>query len=81
MSIASLLLTGGGFVLNFLVLPTLLDENAAVPRLQSFPSAIALFVMTAGYLLLGIVFPAIATAIGGVLWTIVGIYRYPKETD
>jgi hypothetical protein len=79
MDIASLLLTGGGFVLNFLVIPTLIDEDAAIPRMQSFPSAIALFVMTAGYLLLGVIFPAIATAIGGVLWTIVGFYRYPED--
>jgi hypothetical protein len=77
MSIAPLLLTGGGMVLNLLVLPTLLNDEAAVPRLQSVPSVGALTAMTAGYVMLGHPLPAIATALGAILWGLVAVYRNP----
>jgi membrane-associated phospholipid phosphatase len=73
------MLTIGGMILNVMVLPTLLDENAAVPRLQSFPSSIALGMMTMAYVLLELWLPALATLIGCVLWLGVAVYRSSEE--
>lgn len=71
----SMLLVIGGGVLNVMVLPTLWDKEAYVPRFQSVPSAIALAVMTFGYIDQSLIFPAIVTIIGAVLWAGVALYR------
>lgn len=69
------LLTIGGMILNVMVLPTLLNEDAAVPRLQSVPTAAALVMMTAAYLMIPLYLPALATALGAILWGGVAVYR------
>lgn len=71
---STLLVIGGG-ILNVMVLPTLWDEEAYVPRLQSIPSALALAVMAIGYLDRSLVLPAIVTVIGAVMWGGVAMYR------
>lgn len=71
----TMLLTVGGMILNVMVLPTLFSEDAAVPRMQSVPSAAALKMMTGAYILLGLWLPALATGIGSLLWSGVAIWR------
>lgn len=71
----TMLLTAGGMVLNIMVFPTILDSDAAVPRLQSIPSALALLAMTLAYAQLDLVLPGIATALGVILWSLVAAYR------
>lgn len=69
------LLTVGGMILNLMVIPTLVNSDAAVPRLQSVPSAAALVMMTGAYSLLSLWLPAFATGIGAVLWAGVAVQR------
>lgn len=71
------LLTIGGMILNVMVLPTLFSEDAAVPRMQSVPSAAALKMMTGAYAMLGLWLPALATGLGALLWIGVALYRNP----
>lgn len=73
--IAETLLVIAGSVLNILVLPTLVDSSAKVPRLQSLPSAMSLLVMTMAYVLLGMFLPALVTLVGAGMWFAVAKYR------
>lgn len=68
----------GGFLLNVLVLPTLVDSKAAVPRTQSVLTALVLLVCFAiPYYSIGYHIPAIANAFGFLMWTLVALYRAP----
>lgn len=75
----STLLVVGGAVLNVMVLPTLRDTDAYVPRLQSIPSAIALAVMAVGYIDQSLLLPAIVTFVGAIMWAGVAVYRADKN--
>jgi len=76
------LLAVGGFMFNLLVLPTLLDPDAGVPRVQSALSAVALlFCFTVPYAVLGFYWSALANSIGVILWSIVAVYRTPSRSD
>lgn len=76
-----LLFTAGGFAFNILVLPTLLNANAAIPRIQSVLSVVVLiFFFTIPYLWIGYYYSALANIIGAVLWTTVALYRAPQTT-
>lgn len=69
----------GGFLLNLLVLPTLLDSESAVPRTQSVLSAIVLLICFAiPYYSIGFHIPALANGLGFILWGLVAIYRSPS---
>lgn len=75
------LFTAGGFAFNILVLPTLLNANAAIPRTQSVLSVFVLiFFFTIPYLWIGYYYSALANITGAILWTIVAIYRAPTQT-
>lgn len=73
--IAELLVFAGGILLNIFVIPTLLDETAAVPRIQSLAFAIALSTVSIGYMVLGLMLPMISVTTGAILWVLVFIYR------
>lgn len=76
-----MMLAIGGFGMNLLVLPTLLNSNAAVPRTQSVMSAIVLLVcFSIPYYWIGFHLPSIANFIGFILWSAVAIYRHPHRT-
>lgn len=71
----------GGFGMNLLVLPTLLDSNAAVPRTQSVMSAIVLLIcFSIPYYWIGFYLPSLANLIGFILWSAVALYRHPNQT-
>lgn len=75
-----LLLGIGGVILNLLVLPTLLDENATVPRTQSvLSSVVLLFFFAIPYMYMGFHIPGTANLIGVALWAFVAIYRAPSS--
>lgn len=72
----------GGFVLNLLILPTILDGDAAVPRTQSVLSAVVLLVCFAvPYYWIGFYASAASNMIGVVLWTVVAMYRAPTQSS
>lgn len=76
------LLAVGGFVFNLLVLPTLLNPKAGIPRVQSALSAVTLLLcFTVPYVILGFYWSALANSIGFVLWSIVAVYRTPSRSD
>lgn len=71
----------GGFALNLLVLPTLIDSESAIPRLQSvFSSFVILVCFAVPYYAMGFYWPALANSIGFVLWGFVAVYRAPPTT-
>lgn len=72
---AELLIFIFGLTLNIFSLPTLLDEEAAVPRLQSMVTGISLTVISLSYVTLGLLLPAVSVGIGAVFWTFIFIYR------
>lgn len=74
-TLAELLVFAGGIVLNIFVIPTLLDDEAAVPRIQSLAFAIALFTVAVGYTVLGLTLPMLSVVAGAVLWMLVFLYR------
>lgn len=72
----------GGFGFNLLVLPTLLDSNAGIPRTQSILSAVVLlFFFAIPYYWIGFYWSSLANAIGVLLWSIVAIYRSPDSSS
>lgn len=71
----------GGFLFNLIALPTLLNPDAGIPRIQSVLSAAALlFFFTIPYLWMGFYFPALANTIGAIVWTTIAVYRTPNTT-
>ena len=75
-AVAEIMLFVGGMSLNFFIIPTLLNTDAAIPRWQSIPSAIALFVMAIGYFSLSLWLPMLSVSLGAVLWIFVALYRH-----
>lgn len=75
------ILAVGGFIFNILALPTLLSEDAAIPKAQSIPSSLVLFFCFAiPYYTIGFQLSAIANTTGAVLWALIAIYRAPTES-
>lgn len=82
MSFTETILTVGGIIFSILVLPTLMDENASIPRKQSLPSSIVLFFFfTIPYAQLGLILPAVSTTLGAVLWGLVAMYRTQNKHE
>ncbi len=66
----------GGMFLNVFVLPTVFNEDAAVPRTQSIPYVIILIVFFVyPYAALGLYWPTISTFVAALLWLYVALYR------
>lgn len=71
----------GGFGFNLLVLPTLLNSDAAIPRTQSVLSVfVLLFFFAIPYYWIGFYWSSFANVVGVVLWSIVAVYRSPSPT-
>lgn len=81
-ALAEVSLAAGGMLMNFFILPTVLNEDAAVPRKQSVPTACILFLFfTVPYIYLGFLWPAVSTLIGAALWSHVAINRnLPRQS-
>lgn len=72
---AELLVFTGGMILEIFAITTLLDKDAAVPRIQSLMFSIALSIVAIGYFALTLWLPFFSVAIGSVIWMLVFIYR------
>jgi len=72
---AEILIFVFGLTLNIFSLPTLLDEEAAVPRLQSMVTGISLTVISLSYVSLGLLLPALSVGLGAIFWACIFIYR------
>lgn len=74
-SIAEGLVFAGGIILEVFAVTTLLDSEAAIPRIQSVMFAFALGIVSIGYAALSLWLPFISVGIGVVIWLLVFIYR------
>lgn len=74
-AIAEILIFTGGVILELFAIMTLLDEDAAVPRIQSLAFAIALTIVAIGYAAIGLVLPFLSVVFGSVVWMLVFVYR------
>lgn len=73
--VAEGLVFAGGIILEIFAVTTLLDSEAAIPRIQSLMFSFALGIVSIGYAALSLWLPFISVAIGVVIWALVFIYR------
>lgn len=67
----------GTLLIAVVMVPTLLDSRATVPRSTSVPGAIAVFLFIIGFVGLKLWLTALANAISFVFWILVAVYRAP----
>lgn len=68
----------GTLLIAFVLVPTLLDSRATVPRSTSIPGSIAVFLFIIGFTGLELWLTAFANVISFVFWVLVAIYRAPS---
>lgn len=73
--VAEGLVFAGGIILEIFAVTTLLDSEAAIPRIQSLMFSFALGIVSIGYAALSLWLPFMSVAIGVVIWALVFIYR------
>jgi len=73
--IAEGLVFAGGIILEIFAVTTLLDSEAAIPRIQSLMFSFALGIVSIGYAALSLWLPFMSVAVGVVIWSLVFIYR------
>lgn len=71
----------GAFVFAALLLPTLRDSGAAVPRLTSVPTASILVVYAITFWTLGLHLSAAGNLFTAVAWVGIALWRAPRRTD
>lgn len=67
----------GTLLIAVVMVPTLLDSRASVPRSTSVPGAIAVFMFIIGFLGLELWLTAAANIVSLVFWILVAVYRAP----
>lgn len=65
----------GGFVGAAILLPTLLDSDAKVPRWSSVPTMILLLSYTISFYTLGMALSALGSLAGALVWTGIAAFR------
>jgi hypothetical protein len=73
--VAELMIFIGGIVLNIFSIPTVLDSDAAVPRIQAIAYVVALSTVCIGYMSLGLFFPMLSVSFGVFIWIFILLYR------
>jgi len=73
-----LVLAGASMALNVFTVVTVCDDDAAVPRLQSVPTFVALVAIALTYVTLGLYVAAASSVLGALLWALVAVLR-PTE--
>lgn len=73
--VAEGLVFAGGIILEIFAVTTLLDSDAAIPRIQSLMFSFALGIVSIGYAALSLWLPFMSVAVGVVIWSLVFIYR------
>lgn len=71
------LLLFGTLVISVVMVPTLLDADASVPRMTSVPGAFAVFLFVIAFASLELWLTAIANAVSFLLWVLVAVLRAP----
>ena len=69
------LLLFGTLLISVVMVPTLLDLDAAVPRMTSVPGAVAVGLFVIAFASLELWLTAIANAVSFLLWLLVAVYR------
>lgn len=69
----------GTLLIAFVLVPTLLDQRATVPRSTSIPGSIAVFLFIIGFLGLELWLTAFANVISFLFWVLVAVFRAPSE--
>lgn len=67
----------GTLLIAVVMVPTLLNSRATVPRSTSVPGAIAVFLFIIGFVGLKLWLTALANAVSFVFWVLVAVYRAP----
>lgn len=67
----------GTLLIAVVMVPTLLDSRATVPRTTSVPGAIAVFLFIVGFVGLELWLTAAANAVSCLFWILVAVYRAP----
>jgi len=71
--------TLGGFIFALLLIPTLIDSEAQVPRLTSIPTALILVIFSLTYFSLGFYYSTITNLMTAGCWAGISIWRSPEE--
>lgn len=67
-----------GWLLNISALATVLNKEAAVPRLHSATVLLCMIIYFAGYHSLGLLNAAISVAVAALIWLFIFLNRHPK---
>ena len=67
----------GTLLIAVVMVPTLLDPRATVPRSTSIPGAVAVALFVIGFVGLELWLTALANAVSFVFWVLVAVYRAP----
>lgn len=78
MAWADLVLTLSGVILSLPLIPTVLNEEAQVPRRTSIPTGTALFIVGTTYITLGFWFATVTSYVQVVLWYYIALKRPVK---
>lgn len=65
----------GGIVFFLTLLPTLLDEESAVPRTTSVPTAATLWLFTILYVSMGFWLSVIVNALTAAVWSLIAVFK------
>jgi hypothetical protein len=72
---AEMVFLGATAIQIVFTVPVLFDSGSTVPRETSIPTALVWFIYAATYVTIAYPLAAIASALGGVLWLVVAVYR------
>lgn len=67
----------GNVALAGVLLPTVADSAAAVPRWTSVPTAAVLYTFAATFATMGLTLSAIAALLSAILWSAIALWRAP----
>lgn len=69
------LLLFGTLIISVVMVPTLLDADASVPRMTSVPGSVAVFLFVIAFASLELWLTAVANAVSFLLWVLVAVFR------
>jgi uncharacterized SAM-binding protein YcdF (DUF218 family) len=75
-----LVLTGGAFVFAALLVPTLRDRSAEIPRTTSIPTGVTLVIFSGTFSTMDLYLSSIANLLTAAAWFLIAAYR-PRKTE
>ena len=76
--VADIIFLVGGFVFAVLLVPTLRDTEAAVPRMSSIPTMVLLVIYAGTFASIEMYLAAIANTATAFAWLLIAVYRVEK---